>query len=121
MRKGLRLSKDNILDPKFYYHLGQGLALLGRDEEAYDTYSQAADLGVFLSAEQRSLYNIDGLTARPWWSVDQTGYGRYLKVELKYDFKKSYDLSLSEKSCIDSNLFGAYYLNHNYIELIDRM
>ncbi|PAV85118.1 hypothetical protein WR25_04534 [Diploscapter pachys] len=80
MRKGLRLSKDNILDPKFYYHLGQGLTLLGRDEEAYDTYSQAADLGVFLSAEQRSLYNIDGLTARPWWSVDQTGYGRYLKA-----------------------------------------
>ncbi|KHJ75464.1 hypothetical protein OESDEN_24921 [Oesophagostomum dentatum] len=33
MKKGLRLGPNEITDAKFYYHLGQGLMILGRSSE----------------------------------------------------------------------------------------
>ena len=43
--------------------------------QAYKVYDEAAGKGIFLSALQRSLYNADTpLTARPWWTPQQTGY-----------------------------------------------
>ncbi|VDM61798.1 unnamed protein product [Angiostrongylus costaricensis] len=80
MKKGLRLSGDQITDAKFYYHLGHGLMFLGRSSEAYAVFQHAASLGLFLSAQQRSMYNIEGLTGRAWWSSEQTGYAKYLKA-----------------------------------------
>ncbi|CAJ0610193.1 unnamed protein product [Cylicocyclus nassatus] len=80
MKKGLRLGGDEITDPKFYYHLGQGLMILGRSSEAYAVFEHAASLGLFLSAQQRSMYNVEGLTGRAWWSSEQTGYAKYLKA-----------------------------------------
>ncbi|RCN38203.1 tetratricopeptide repeat protein, partial [Ancylostoma caninum] len=80
MKKGLRLGGDEIIDAKFYYHLGQGLMMLGRPNEAYSVFEHAAALGLFLSAQQRSMYNVEGLTGRAWWSSEQTGYGKYLKA-----------------------------------------
>ncbi|KAJ1362443.1 hypothetical protein KIN20_021986 [Parelaphostrongylus tenuis] len=64
MKKGLRLSGDQISDAKFYYHLGHGLMFLGRSAEAYAVFEHAASLGLFLSAQQRSMYNIEGLTGQ---------------------------------------------------------
>ncbi|ETN81410.1 beta-hydroxylase, aspartyl/asparaginyl family, partial [Necator americanus] len=80
MKKGLRMGGDEITDAKFYYHLGQGLMILGRSSEAYSVFEHAATLGLFLSAQQRSMYNVEGLTGRAWWSSEQTGYGKYLKA-----------------------------------------
>lgn len=34
---------------------------------------------MFLSAQQRSLYNVDRLTGRPWWKHDQTPYVKFFK------------------------------------------
>lgn len=39
-----------------------------------------ADKGVFMSAWQRSLYNVNGLAARPWWTKAQTGNAKFLTV-----------------------------------------
>ncbi|KAK5974555.1 hypothetical protein GCK32_000807 [Trichostrongylus colubriformis] len=80
MKKGLRLGGDTITDAKFYYHLGHGLMYLGRSTEAYSVFEHAASLGLFLSAQQRSMYNVEGLTGRAWWTAEQTGYAKYLKA-----------------------------------------
>ncbi|KAK6061443.1 tetratricopeptide repeat protein [Cooperia oncophora] len=80
MKKGLRLGGDTITDAKFYYHLGHGLMFLGRSTEAYSVFEHAASLGLFLSAQQRSMYNVEGLTGRAWWTSEQTGYSKYLKA-----------------------------------------
>ena len=48
--------------------------------QAYKVYEEAAGKGIFLSALQRSLYNADTpLTARPWWTPQETGYERAIR------------------------------------------
>ncbi|XP_050362389.1 aspartyl/asparaginyl beta-hydroxylase isoform X4 [Nymphalis io] len=59
---------------RFYYHLGDALLQLGRPRDAQLVHARAAALGHFLSAEQRSLYNVPRLRARPWWPVEDTPY-----------------------------------------------
>ncbi|CAD5234193.1 unnamed protein product [Bursaphelenchus xylophilus] len=79
MKKGLKNQDQPILDAKFYFHLGDGLQRLGRSQEALKVYEDAVELGLFPSVYQRSTYNLDGLTARPWWTVTQTLCGKHLK------------------------------------------
>lgn len=38
-------------------------------------------MGVFLSKYQRSLYNVAGLTAQPFWNPEQTPYIKHLRVK----------------------------------------
>jgi aspartate beta-hydroxylase len=64
---------------RFYYHLGDGLTRLGRSQEAYKVYEEAVRLGLFPSVYQRSLHNVDGLTARPWWTLEQMECSRQLR------------------------------------------
>jgi len=40
--------------------------------QAYKVYETGAALGLFRSAWQRSLYNVDRLQSWPWWHIDQT-------------------------------------------------
>lgn len=61
-------------EPRFYYHLGDALLLLGRYEEAHQVHVRGAKLGHFLSPSQRSLYNVERLKSRPWWNLDETPY-----------------------------------------------
>uniref|UniRef100_F1L6F1 Aspartyl/asparaginyl beta-hydroxylase n=1 Tax=Ascaris suum TaxID=6253 RepID=F1L6F1_ASCSU len=97
MRKGLRAARAAIADPRFYYHLGDALSRLGRKEEAYEVYSVGAKIGLFLSPYQRSLYNYYGLTARPWWSLEQTTYARHLKnVERQWTIMREEALRVLE-------------------------
>jgi len=79
MRRGIRTKGQELADARLYYHLGDGLMRLGKASEAYKIYEEAASLGLFLSKYQRSLNNVKGLTARPWWTMDQTTYSRYLR------------------------------------------
>ncbi|CAG9533667.1 unnamed protein product [Cercopithifilaria johnstoni] len=82
MRKGLRAVREVIADPRFYYHFGEALTRLGKKEEyfkAYRVYSIGAKVGLFPSPYQRSLYSVEGLTARPWWSIEQTSCSKHLK------------------------------------------
>lgn len=113
MRRSLKLANDEIKDPKFYYQLGHGLVSLGKRHEAEQVYAKAAEMGVFLNAQQRSLYNIDGLTARPWWSIDQTPYSKFLKtVERQWSTIKLESMSVL-KECSDC------WLDHNQQLIVD--
>ncbi|KAI1724334.1 aspartyl/Asparaginyl beta-hydroxylase domain-containing protein [Ditylenchus destructor] len=78
MKKGLK-HDDVANDSKFYFHLGDALTRLGRNQEAYKIYEEGAQLGLFPSVYQRSIHNLDGLVARPWWSLDQTLCGKHLR------------------------------------------
>uniref|UniRef100_A0A0N5ASR8 TPR_REGION domain-containing protein n=1 Tax=Syphacia muris TaxID=451379 RepID=A0A0N5ASR8_9BILA len=80
MRKGFRGTQRKITDPRFYYHFGDALMRLGKTQEAYEVYSEGAKIGLFLSPYQRSLHNFRGLSAKPWWTIEQTTYGKFLKV-----------------------------------------
>uniref|UniRef100_A0A0K0EJ59 Asp_Arg_Hydrox domain-containing protein n=1 Tax=Strongyloides stercoralis TaxID=6248 RepID=A0A0K0EJ59_STRER len=79
MKKSILNDDFEHNDSKFFYHLGDGLMRLGRRQEAYKVYEKGAELGLFLSTYQRSIYNIVGLTAKPWWSIEQSGCFKSLR------------------------------------------
>ena len=43
-------------------------------------YASAASLGLFPSAAQRSIYNEPNLTARPVWTIEQTGHQDFFRI-----------------------------------------
>ncbi|GFR68195.1 aspartate beta-hydroxylase [Elysia marginata] len=63
--------------------------------KARGVYQAGEDKSLFLSAWQRSLYNVDGLTSRPWWTVEQTGYTNFFKA-LKENWKAIRDEGLAQ-------------------------
>ncbi|KPJ16637.1 Aspartyl/asparaginyl beta-hydroxylase [Papilio machaon] len=73
-RKALENDTGPACEPRFYYHLGDALLLLGRFEEADEVHRRGAAHGHFLSPAQRSLYNVDRLKGQPWWQVEETPY-----------------------------------------------
>ncbi|KPI97516.1 Aspartyl/asparaginyl beta-hydroxylase [Papilio xuthus] len=73
-RKALENDTGPACEPRFYYHLGDALLLLGRFAEADEVHRRGAAHGHFLSPAQRSLYNVDRLKSRPWWQVEETPY-----------------------------------------------
>ncbi|KAI6175179.1 TPR-REGION domain-containing protein [Aphelenchoides fujianensis] len=79
MKKGLKTHEEPIRDAKFYFHLGEALERSARGQEALRVYEEAVELGLFPSVYQRSTYNLEGLTARSWWSLQQTRCARQLK------------------------------------------
>ncbi|XP_013194713.2 aspartyl/asparaginyl beta-hydroxylase isoform X2 [Amyelois transitella] len=67
-------------EPRFYYHLGDALLLLGRPAEAHEVHKRGAKLGHFLSPAQRSLYNVPRLKSRPWWNIDESPYAKLARA-----------------------------------------
>ena len=43
--------------------------------KAFAVYGEAVSLDLLPSVWQRSLYNEADLTARPWWTAEESGYG----------------------------------------------
>jgi aspartate beta-hydroxylase len=75
----LKDNSSNVMDGRFFYHLGDALQRLNRTEEAYEYYQIGVEHGIFNSIYQRSLYNEPHLSAKPWWTIEQTTYKNYLK------------------------------------------
>ncbi|XP_075970988.1 aspartyl beta-hydroxylase isoform X2 [Anticarsia gemmatalis] len=73
-QKALEGDEGPATEPRFYYHYGDSLLLLGRFAEAHEVHKRGAKHGHFLSPAQRSLYNVDRLKSRPWWDIEQTPY-----------------------------------------------
>jgi len=46
----------------------------------FQVYADGEKEGVFLSHQQRSLYNVDRLTAKPWWDKESTTYGPFFDL-----------------------------------------
>jgi len=74
LNRGIESGEPGVAkEGKFYFHLGDGLRRLGRQQNADQVYQDGSDRGVFLSFWQRSLYNVNPLKAQPIWSLDDTG------------------------------------------------
>lgn len=80
MRRGIKTKDEGVIDGRFYFHLGDALARLGRKQQAMEIYEEGVNENVFLSKYQRSLYNVARLTGKPWWRKTETPYGDFYKT-----------------------------------------
>ncbi|XP_013780790.1 aspartyl/asparaginyl beta-hydroxylase-like [Limulus polyphemus] len=78
LREGIATREPGVIDGRFFFHLGDALARTGKKDEAMEVYEQGVKEGVFLSAYQRSLYNVKGLKGQPWWMPEETTYYNYI-------------------------------------------
>lgn len=94
LQEGIDTEAEGTNDGRFYFNLGEALTRLGRNQEAMAVYRKGASKKLFLSAYQRSLYNVERLKSRPFWTKKQTGYKQYLDV-LQQNWEKIRDEGLS--------------------------
>uniref|UniRef100_A0A182SUS8 Aspartyl/asparaginy/proline hydroxylase domain-containing protein n=1 Tax=Anopheles maculatus TaxID=74869 RepID=A0A182SUS8_9DIPT len=78
--EGIETDQQGTQDGRFYFQLGDALQRLGRNSEALDVYRKGVQKKLFLSLYQRSLYNVDGLRSRPFWTEEQTTYATELEL-----------------------------------------
>ncbi|XP_054046644.1 aspartyl/asparaginyl beta-hydroxylase isoform X8 [Rissa tridactyla] len=90
LKEGLESGDPGTDDGRFYFHLGDALQRMG-DKEAYRWYELGYQRGHFASVWQRSLYNVKGLKAQPWWTARETGY-----MELVKSLEKNWKLIRDE-------------------------
>ncbi|XP_051948302.1 aspartyl/asparaginyl beta-hydroxylase isoform X2 [Xyrauchen texanus] len=93
LREGLESGEPGTDDGRFYFHLGDALQRTG-DTSAYDWYEAGHQRGHFASVWQRSLYNVPGLRAQPWWTAKETGYTDLVKM-LEHNWLTIRDEALS--------------------------
>lgn len=74
LRQGIESNESGATNGRFYFNLGDALIRLGRNDEAKQVFKEAADRKLFPSEYQRSLYNVDHLKAKPFWTLAETGY-----------------------------------------------
>ncbi|XP_069368383.1 aspartyl/asparaginyl beta-hydroxylase isoform X14 [Paralichthys olivaceus] len=79
LKEGLESGEPGTDDGRFYFHLGDALQRVG-DDSAYHWYELGHRRGHFASVWQRSLYNVNGLKAQPWWTPTETGYTDLVKT-----------------------------------------
>uniref|UniRef100_A0A336M2W2 CSON011023 protein n=1 Tax=Culicoides sonorensis TaxID=179676 RepID=A0A336M2W2_CULSO len=84
LREGIESGEPGTQEGLFYMNLGDALMRLGRSSEALSIYTEGANRGLFLSAYQRSLYNIDRLKAQSFWELEETSYSNDLKKLQKH-------------------------------------
>ncbi|XP_053098564.1 aspartyl/asparaginyl beta-hydroxylase-like, partial [Hemicordylus capensis] len=99
LKEGLESGDPGTDDGRFYFHLGDAMQRVGNKEnrnsrivpanpiltsmhqgaKAYKWYELGHQRGHFASVWQRSLYNVKGLKAQPWWTAKETGYTELVK------------------------------------------
>uniref|UniRef100_A0A8C6E8S8 Aspartyl/asparaginyl beta-hydroxylase n=1 Tax=Moschus moschiferus TaxID=68415 RepID=A0A8C6E8S8_MOSMO len=78
LKEGIESGDPGTDDGRFYFHLGDAMQRVG-NKEAYRWYELGYQRGHFASVWQRSLYNVQGLKAQPWWTPKETGYTELVK------------------------------------------
>ncbi|KAG5204874.1 hypothetical protein JEQ12_019319 [Ovis aries] len=78
LKEGIESGDPGTDDGRFYFHLGDAMQRVG-NKEAYRWYELGHQRGHFASVWQRSLYNVQGLKAQPWWTPKETGYTELVK------------------------------------------
>nr|XP_056710888.1 aspartyl/asparaginyl beta-hydroxylase [Euleptes europaea] len=78
LKEGLESGDPGTDDGRFYFHLGDAMQRVG-NKEAYKWYELGHQRGHFASVWQRSLYNVKGIKAQPWWAAKETGYTELVK------------------------------------------
>lgn len=94
LRQGIESGDEGTSDARFYFHLGEALSRLGRKQEADDVYQKAVAKKFILSVDQRSLYNVNHLKARPFWTIAESGYKKQFRL-LEENWLKIRDEALS--------------------------
>ncbi|GIY64666.1 hypothetical protein CDAR_103141 [Caerostris darwini] len=98
LSEGIATREEGVIDGRFYFHLGDALHRTGKQDEAMAVYKEAVKEGLFLSEYQRSLYNVNGLTGKPWWDPMSTVYAPYFKIlEKKWMAIRDEALSLTNE------------------------
>lgn len=93
--EGIRSGEQAAIDSRFFFHLGDAYMRTGQADKAWQTYHEGAEKKVFISAEQRSMYNAESkLRAQPWWTPKETGYEKDIKL-LEYHWKTIRDEALA--------------------------
>uniref|UniRef100_A0A671EGK0 Aspartyl/asparaginyl beta-hydroxylase n=1 Tax=Rhinolophus ferrumequinum TaxID=59479 RepID=A0A671EGK0_RHIFE len=93
LKEGIESGDPGTDDGRFYFHLGDAMQRVG-NKEAYKWYELGHKRGHFASVWQRSLYNVNGLKAQPWWTPKETGYTELVK-SLERNWKLIRDEGLS--------------------------
>ncbi|KFO55159.1 Aspartyl/asparaginyl beta-hydroxylase, partial [Corvus brachyrhynchos] len=97
LQEGLESGDPGTDDGRFYFHLGDALQRMG-DKEAYKWYELGYQRGHFASVWQRSLYNVKGLKAQPWWTARETGYTELVKsLEKNWKLIRDEGLAVMDK------------------------
>ncbi|XP_074433216.1 aspartyl/asparaginyl beta-hydroxylase isoform X20 [Larus michahellis] len=97
LKEGLESGDPGTDDGRFYFHLGDALQRMG-DKEAYRWYELGYQRGHFASVWQRSLYNVKGLKAQPWWTARETGYTELVKsLEKNWKLIRDEGLAVMDK------------------------
>ncbi|XP_077348885.1 aspartyl/asparaginyl beta-hydroxylase isoform X3 [Lithobates pipiens] len=98
LRDGLLSEEPGTDDGRFYFHLGDALQRVG-DKEAYTWYEAGHKKGHFASVWQRSLYNVNGLKAQPWWTAKETGYTDLVRtLEANWKIIRDEGLAVMDKA-----------------------
>ncbi|XP_044257540.1 aspartyl/asparaginyl beta-hydroxylase isoform X2 [Tribolium madens] len=74
LERGISTRAPGVVDGRFYFHLGDALARVGRTKDAMNVYQDGVRNNLFLSKYQRSLYNVARLKGQPWWKKEETPY-----------------------------------------------
>ncbi|XP_064026864.1 aspartyl/asparaginyl beta-hydroxylase isoform X11 [Pogoniulus pusillus] len=97
LKEGLESGDPGTDDGRFYFHLGDALQRMG-DKDAYRWYELGYQRGHFASVWQRSLYNVKGLKAQPWWTAKETGYTELVKsLEKNWKLIRDEGLAVMDK------------------------
>nr|XP_048696712.1 aspartyl/asparaginyl beta-hydroxylase-like isoform X1 [Caretta caretta] len=97
LKEGLESGDPGTDDGRFYFHLGDALQRVG-SKEAYRWYELGHQRGHFASVWQRSLYNVNGLKAQPWWTAKETGNTELVKsLEKNWKLIRDEGLSVMDK------------------------
>lgn len=74
------------------HDIGEDLAFFTLFLQIYD---EAVERGMFLNRYQRSLYNVDRLTSRPFWTPEQTTYHVFFRCVACMDSSNKPDTRVS--------------------------
>ncbi|XP_023236096.1 aspartyl/asparaginyl beta-hydroxylase-like isoform X2 [Centruroides sculpturatus] len=95
LSEGIATRESGVIDGRFFFHLGDALNRIGKPKEAMNVYEQGVKDGLFLSVYQRSLYNVNGLTGKPWWDPKETPYySSILTLQEKWEVIRNEALAL---------------------------
>ncbi|XP_027630099.1 aspartyl/asparaginyl beta-hydroxylase isoform X3 [Tupaia chinensis] len=98
LKEGIESGEPGTDDGRFYFHLGDAMQRVG-NKEAYTWYELGHKRGHFASVWQRSLYNVNGLKAQPWWTARETGYTELVKtLERNWKLIRDEGLAVMDKA-----------------------
>ncbi|KAI5941285.1 Aspartyl/asparaginyl beta-hydroxylase [Manis javanica] len=98
LKEGIESGDPGTDDGRFYFHLGDAMQRVG-NKEAYEWYELGHKRGHFASVWQRSLYNVHGLKAQPWWTPKETGYTELVKsLERNWKLIRDEGLAVMDKA-----------------------